>query len=303
MIFPSVASLFRIFHFTMPTAVVDEMRGEVSQELVEALKLVAESAFDAMNVTARYEDRAVKIYRLYSNVIIVDTSLAMSNLSSERRSWTVRIERDPSRETNIHAALKDAKELSRRLYAWGLAWPLVAKQYIEQYAWHQGLGALNALRMWLEARGIKSEIVETAYDVVKRQLSEAYEAAIITDPVRRIIVAVEEIVEEAKRYMQDVGTIPSGWHASEDGQCLEIYLDTLRRKVRERLRYLHEITVQYEKAPDGSLVESVKQSQWYRVDPDVEPYLREMRKFLAILRQLNYTVYYDGSRNYRVRVC
>jgi hypothetical protein len=287
----------------MPTVIIDEVRSEVNQELVEALKLVAESAFDQMNVTARYEDRAVKIYRLYSNVIIVDTSFAMSNLSSERRSWTVRIERDPSRETNIHAALRDARELSRRLYAWGLAWPLVAKQYIEQYAWHQGLGALNALRSWLEIRGIKSEIVETAYEVVKRQLSEAYEMAIITDPVRRIMAAVEEVVEEARRYMQDVDTIPSGWHASEDGQCIEIYLETLRRKVREKLRYLHEITVHYERDAQGNLIESVKQSQWYRVDPEADVYLREMRKFLAVLRQLNYTVYYDGSRNYRMRVC
>jgi hypothetical protein len=215
----------------------------------------------------------------------------------------VRVERDPSRETNIHAALRDARELAKRLYSWGLAWPLVARQYIEQYAWNQGLGALTALRMWLQARGVKSEVVEAAYEVVKRQLSEAYEAAVITDPVRRITTAVEEVVEEAKQYMQNVGTIPPGWHLSEDGQCIEAHIETLRRKVRERLRYLHEITVHVERDPQGNLVESVRQSQWYKIDPDVEPYLREMRKFLAIIRQMNLAVYYDSSRHYRVRVC
>jgi hypothetical protein len=73
--------------------------------------------------------------------------------------------------------------------------------------------------------------------------------------------------------------------------------------VRERLRYLHEITVQYERDASGNLVESVKQSQWYKIDPEIEPLLRELKRFLEILRTLNYSVHYDGNRNYKVRVC
>ncbi len=302
-ILPSAASVLRIFHYIIPTFVWDEIRVDAAGELIPLLRLIAETAFDARNVTFRVEETKIAVYRTYGNVIAVDTSLEMTSLSSERRAWQIRIERDPNRATNILYAERDARELSKKLYAWGLTWPLIARSYIEQHAWQQGIGALNALRLWLEARGIRSEVVEAAYETVRRLLSEAYEAAIITDPVRRIIAAVEEVVAEAGEYVRNVGTIPSGWRLSEDGECLEIYLDTLRRKVREKLRYLHEITVQYEKAPDGSLVESVKQSQWYRVDPDVEPYLREMRKFLAILRTMGYTVYYDNSRHYRVKIC
>jgi len=302
-IMPSTASMIRIFHYVIPTFVLDEVRIEAGAEYISLLKLVAESAYDSNNVTFRVEDKKLTVYTLYGNLIAVDTSFELTTLSSERRAWQVRIERDPSRVTNIYYAEKDARELSKKLYAWGLTWPLIARSYIEQHAWQQGVGALLALKTWLEARGVKSEIVEIAYEVVKRQLSEVYESAIITDPVRRVMAAVEEVVEEARRYMQDVGTIPSGWHVSEDGQCLEIYIETLRRKVREKLRYLHEITVQYERDAQGNLIESVRQSQWYRVDPEIDVFLREMRKFLAIIRQMGYTVYYDNSRHYRVKIC
>jgi hypothetical protein len=302
-VMPSAASMIRIFHYVMPTFILDEVRIEAGVEYISLLKLVAESAYDSNNVTFRVEDKKLAVYRLYGNIIAVDTSFELTTLSSERRAWQIRIERDPNRATNLYYAEKDAAELVKKLYAWGLVWPLAARQYIEQYAWAQGIGALMALKTWLETRGVKSEVVEAAYETVKRQLSEIYEAAVITDPVRRVASAIEDAVAEAREYINTRGTVPTPWHLSEDGQCLEIYLDALRRKVRERLRYLYEITVQYDRDPYGNLIENTRQTQWYRIDPEVEPLVRETRKFLAILRTLGYVVYYDNNRNYCVRVC
>jgi hypothetical protein len=302
-IMPSAASMIRVFHYLTPTFVLDEVRTEAGAEYVSLLKLITESVYDASNVTLRMEDKKLAVYSLYGNVIAVDTSFELTTLSSERRAWQIRIERDPNRVTNLYYAEKDAAELVKKLYAWGLAWPLIARQYIEQYGWFQGIGALLALKTWLETRGVKSGVVEAAYETVKKQLSETYEAAAITDPVRRVASAIEDAVAEAREYISTRGTVPLGWHLSEDGQCLEIYLDTLRRKVRERLRYLHEITVQFDRDPYGNLIENTRQTQWYKVDPEVEPLIREARKFLAILRTLGYTIYYDNSRNYRVRIC
>ncbi len=299
---PTPAPLIRLFHFLIPTVLADEYRDEIRNEIAEMFKLVAESAYRRRNITVRLEENRPVVYRLYANVIVVDTAFKMTSLSSARRAWIIRVERDPHRETDLDAAEDDAFALSYKLYSWGLVWPLIAHDYIK-YAHHQGLGAIRALKVWLEARGIKSRIVDMAYEVVSRQLTETYESAIITDPVRRIAAVIEDIVDEVKRSVQDTNIVPQGWHLSNDGNCVEIYLETLRRKVRERLRYLHEITVQYERDASGNLVESVKQSQWYKIDPEIEPLLRELKRFLEILRTLNYNVVYDGNRNYKLRVC
>ncbi|MGC9051982.1 hypothetical protein, partial [Pyrobaculum sp.] len=197
---PSPASAVRLFHSVKGTVNVDEVRGELPEERVELLRLLVEGAFDVDNLTARVENGEVVLYSLYSNLVVVDTGLRYTSLSAERRAWTIRLTRDASRMTNLDAALEDAKKLAPRLYAWGLVFPIAARRYVEMHRHVQGLGALMALRDFLRASD--PAIADSAYETVREQLEHAFATAVATDPIRRVLDAVQQLVEDAVQQIE-----------------------------------------------------------------------------------------------------
>lgn len=296
----TAAAFMRLVHVTKPTAVVDEVRDEeLPQDMLNTIKLYIETAYDAEYLVARVVEGEVKDFSLYSNIIVVDTSFKFTTLSAERRAWTFRIERDASKRVDLDAALEDAKNTAPKLYAWGFAFSLKAQSYIRKYRNMQGLGALEALYEFMTMANMDTSVVAAVRDLVAGQLNDAYESAVITDPVAKILSAVDEVVEEAVNIYRATGVAPEKWHIDDSG-CLYIYLDTLRRMVAARFRRLHEITVHVEIDADQRTVETPRQSQWYRVDKDVEPYL-DLRKFLSILK-VRHKISYAG-RNAVLTVC
>lgn len=297
----TAAAFMRIVHVAKPTVIVDEIREEeLSVDMLNMLKLYVETAYDSEYLVARVLEGEVKDFSLYSNVIVVDTSYKFTTLSAERRAWTFRIERDASRSTDLDVALEDAKRLAPRLYAWGMAFSLKAASYIKKYRNVQGTGAVDALVEFMSIAGLDTSVASAVRDLVRQQLSEAFELATVTDPVARILSAVDEVIEEAVDIYRATGVAPEKWHIDSDSGCLYIYLDTLRRIVASKFRRLHEITVHVEVDANQRTVETSRQSQWYRVERDVEPYL-DMRKFAAIVRQ-RYKLAHKG-RNHVVMVC
>ena len=285
----TAAAFMRLVHVAKPTVVVDEIREEeLSTDMLNALKLFIETAFDAEYIVARVIDGEVKDFSLFSNVVVVDTSFKFTTLSAERRAWTLRIERDAYKAVDLDAVLEDAKSMAPKLYAWGLAFSLKAREYIRKYRNMQGTGAVEALYEFMHVTGMDTSIVAAARELIRRQLAEAYESAVVTDPVARILNAVEEITNDAVKQFKETGVVPERWHllCEENGECksncIYIYLDTLRRLVAAKFRRLHEITVHVE-TENNRVVESTKQSQWYRVEKDVEQYL-DMKKFLSIIK-------------------
>lgn len=290
----TAAAFMRVVHVAKPAVVVDEIREEeLDKDMLNTLKLFVESAFDADYLVARVIEGEVKDFSLYSNVVVVDTSFKFTTLSAERRAWTFRIERNASKVVDLDLVLEDAKRLTPRLYAWGIAFSLWAREYIRKYRNMQGIGAVEALYEFMRLANMDTSIVAATRELIKSQLADAYDSAVVTDPVTRILNAVEEEVEGAVKAFKETGVAPERWHIAENNNCIYIYVDTLRRLVAARFRKLHEITVQVEMEENRS-VELKRQSQWYRVEKDVEPYL-DMKKFISILK-MRYPIRYV-SRN------
>ena len=304
----SPAAFYRVVDFAMPTIALDEIReDEVDKERLAELKLLAESAFDSENVVLRVEEGEVEAFSPYANVAVVDTTDRFTTYSAERRAWTVVIRQaHPPRFYDADEILKSTESLREGLYALGIVLPTVYLPQWRTLCKEQGVGVLKFLEKASRYLCGDAEIFESALNTVVQQLEYAKQTALLTDPKRLVIETLQNIIDEARRELENTAASPA--NAVEyirivepedpEYKCGVIYLQKLIRELRRR--FMEVVQADMFKLDD---VHATKQVRfWFRVNQDVELYLRPA-KIKAILAGLNIMLETDRSRNYYIRIC
>jgi hypothetical protein len=308
-VFMSPAAFYRVVDFAMPTVPVDEVReDELPGEYLRIFKLLVESSYDRSNRVPRVVDGEVKAFSTYANVILVDATDKFITYSAERRAWTVVVRpAAPPRFFDLEDILKATEDLRERLYALGIALPTMYLRQWKTLAAEQGLGVLKFLTRAAEHLCGGASIFESALKTVSQQLEYAKTTSFLSDPKRMVLEAIERIVEEAKRELEQAAAAP---HDAPDlvkiavpedpeYKCGSIYLQKLMRLLRQRFMEVWQI--------DTRKVDSVHYATsevryWYRVSGEADMYLKPA-KIKALLMELGIKLEIDSSRNYYVRVC
>jgi hypothetical protein len=305
----SSAAFYRVVDFLMPTMALDEIReDEIQREKLAELKLMAESAFDKWHRVYRVIEGEVEVFSTFSNVVVVDSTDRFTTYSAERRAWTVVVrEAQPQRLLDIEELLSETATLREKLYALGVALPTLYYDPWRKLTKEQGLGVLRFLARAAQALGGDASIFESALYEVERQLQYARQTALITDPKRMIVEMLQRIIEDAKRELEMAATSPS--NAAEyisivtpedpEYKCGVIYLQRLVRELRRR--FMEVVQVDTRKL-DSIYYTTSEVRYWFRVNPDVEMYLRPA-KIKALLTEMGIMLELDQSRNYYIRMC
>ncbi len=305
----SPAAFYRVVDFTMPTIALDEIReDEIQKERLAELKLLAESAYDAENVVLRVEEGEVEAFSTYANVAIVDTSDKFITYSAERRAWTVVIRQaHPPRYYDAYEILRATEDLREKLYALGIALPAVFLPQWRTATREQGLGVLRFLKLAATYLCGGAEIFETAFKTVEWQLEYAKQTSLLSDPKRRVAEVLQEILDEARRELENAAASPHNASeyikivAPEDPEykCGIIYLQKLVRELRRRFM---EVVQADTRKLDSVYYTTSEVRYWFRLDSDAEPYLK-LAKIKTLLSEIGVALEVDKSRNYYVRIC
>ena len=305
----SSAAFYRIVDFLMPTIALDEIReDEIQREKLAELKLMAESAFDRWHRVYRVIEGEVEVFSTFSNVVVVDSTDRFTTYSAERRAWTVVVrEASPQKLLDVEELLSETVSLREKLYALGIALPTLYYDQWRKLTREQGLGVLRFLARAAQALSGDASIFESALETVERQLRYARETAILTDPKRMVVETLRRIIEDAKRELEMAASSPH--NASEyinivtpedpEYKCGVIYLQRLVRELRRK--FMEVVQVDTRKL-DSIHYATSEVRYWFRVNPDVEMYLRPA-KIRTLLMELGIALEIDQSRNYYVRVC
>jgi len=305
----SSAAFYRVVDFLTPTIALDEIReDEIQREKLAELKLMAESAFDRWHRVYRVIEGEVEVFSTFSNVVVVDSTDRFTTYSAERRAWTVVVrEASPQKLLDVEELLSETVSLREKLYALGIALPTLYYDQWRKLTREQGLGVLRFLARAAQALSGDASIFESALETVERQLQFARETAILTDPKRMVVETLRRIIEDAKRELEMAASSPH--NASEyiniatpedpEYKCGIIYLQRLVRELRRR--FMEVVQVDTRKL-DSVHYATSEVRYWFRVNPDVEMYLRPA-KIKTLLMELGITLENDQSRNYYVRVC
>jgi hypothetical protein len=307
----SPAAFYRVVDFAMPTIALDEIReDEVQKERLSELKLLAESAFDSENVVLRVEEGEVEAFSPFANVAVVDTTDRFTTYSAERRAWTVVIRQaHPPRFYDADEILNSTESLRERLYALGIALPTVFLRQWKTTSKEQGLGVLRFLMLAANHLCGGTEIFESAFKTVSHQLEYAKQTAVLTDPKRLVADALQNIIEDARRELEDAANASNPVNAAEyikivepedpEYKCGIIYLQKLIRELRRR--FMEVVQADMFKLDDvGRTSKQVR--FWFRINEEVEMYLKSA-KIKAVLSELGINLEIDKSRNYYVRIC
>lgn len=308
-IFMSPAAFYRTVDFAMPTVPVDEIReDELPSEYLKIFKLLAESSYDRSNRVPRVVDSEVRAFSTYANVVLVDTTDKFITYSAERRAWTAVVRpASPPRFFDLEDVLKSTVDLRERLYALGVAMPTVYYRQWKTLTAEQGLGVLKFLERASHVLCGGADIFKSALEAVKQQLEYARQTSILSDPKRMILDAIENVIKEAKRELEHVAASPHNASdiisivSPEDPEyrCGFIYLQKLVRLLRQRFMEIWQADT---RKIDSIYYASSEVRLWYRVDKDMEMYLKPA-KIKALLMELGVKLEVDSSRNYYVRVC
>jgi len=308
-IYMSPAAFYRVVDFAMPTVPVDEIReDELPSEYLRIFKLLAESSYDRSNRVPRVVDGEVKSFSTYANVILVDTTDKFITYSAERRAWTAVVKpATPPRYFELEDVLKATEDLRERLYALGIAMPTVYYRQWKTLAAEQGLGVLKFLERAARHLCGGAEIFETALSTVVAQLEYARQTSLLSDPKRMVLEAIERIIAEAKRELEQAASSPSNAAdiisivTPEDPEyrCGAIYLQKLARLLRQRFMEVWQADT---RKVDGVYYSTSEVRYWYRVSEEAELYLKPA-KIKALLMELGIKLGHDSSRNYYIRVC
>jgi hypothetical protein len=305
----SPAAFYRVVNFAMPTIALDEIReDEIQKERLAEIKLLAESAFDSENVVLRVEEGEVETFSPYANVAVVDTTDRFTTYSAERRAWMAVIRQAlPPRLYDAEEILKSTESLREKLYALGIALPTVYLPQWRTLAKEQGLGVLKFLERAARHLCGDTEIFETALRTVEQQLEYAKQTSLLTDPKRLVIETITRIINDARRELEMAASSPS--NASEyisivtpedpEYRCGSIYLQKLVRELRRRFMEVVQVDA---KKLDSIHYTSSEVRYWFRVNEDVEMYLKPA-KIKAILAELGVSLEVDETRNYFIRIC
>jgi hypothetical protein len=305
----SSAAFYRVVDFLMPTIALDEIReDEIPREKLAELKLMAESAFDRWHRVYRVIEGEVEAFSTFSNVVVVDSTDRFTTYSAERRAWTVVVrEAQPQKLLDIDELLSETVALREKLYTLGIALPTLYYDQWRKIVREQGLGVLRFLARAAQVLGDDASIFESALETVARQLQYARETAILTDPKRMVVETLQRVIEDAKRELEMAAASPSNAAeyinivAPEDPEyrCGVVYLQKLVRELRRR--FMEVVQVDTRKL-DSVHYATSEVRYWFRVNPDVEMYLRPA-KIKTLLTELGITLEIDQSRNYYVRIC
>jgi hypothetical protein len=308
-IFMSPAAFYRVVDFAMPTVPVDEIReDELPSEYLRIFKLLAESSYDRGNRVPRVVEGEVKSFSTYANVILVDTTDKFVTYSAERRAWTAVVKpAQPPRFFDLDDILKATVDLRERLYALGIAMPTVYLRQWKTLVAEQGLGVLKFLERAARHLCGGSEIFESALRTVASQLEYAKQTSLLSDPKRMVLEAIEKIIEEAKKELEQAATAPHNAAdvikiaTPEDPEykCGSVYLQKLVRLLRQRFMEVWQADT---KKVDSVYYVTSEVRYWYRVSEEVEMYLKPA-KIKALLTEMGITLEYDSSRNYYIKVC
>jgi len=308
-IFMSPAAFYRAVDFAMPTVPVDEIReDELPSEYLRIFKLLAESSYDRSNRVLRVVEGKVRSFSPYANVILVDTTDKFITYSAERRAWTVVVRpAAPPRHLVLEDVLKATEDLRERLYALGIVMPTVYLRQWKTLTAEQGLGVLKFLERAAGHLCGGAEIFESALRTVASQLEYARQTSLLSDPKRMVLDAIEKIIEEAKRELEQAATAPHNAAdvvkivTPEDPEyrCGSIYLQKLVRLLRQRFMEVWQIDT---KKVDSVYYATSEVRYWYRVSGEAEMYLKPA-KIKALLIELGFALEYDSSRNYYIKVC
>lgn len=307
----SPAAFYRIVDFAMPTIALDEIReDEIQKERLAELKLLAESAFDTENVVLRVEEGEVEAFTPYANVVVVDTTDRFTTYSAERRAWSVVIRQaTPPRYYDAQEILEATASLRERLYALGITLPVVFLSQWRTLSREQGLGVLKFLERAATHLCGGSDIFEVALKTVEQQLEYAKQTALLTDPKRLVAETLRDIIEDARRELEEAANTTDPAARAEvlrlvepldpEFRCGIVYLEKLVRELRRR--FMEVVQVDTRKL-DSIHYTSSEVRYWFRVNEDVELYLKPS-KIKTILAELNIALELGNNRHYYVKVC
>jgi hypothetical protein len=308
-IYMSPAALYRTVDFAMPTVPVDEIReDELPSEYLRIFKLLAESSYDKSNRVPRVVDGEVRSFSTYANVVLVDATDKFITYSAERRAWTAVVRPAlPPRFFDLEDVLKSTEDLRERLYALGVAVPTMYHRQWKTLTAEQGLGVLRFLERAARHLCGDAEIFESALKAVVSQLEYAKQTSLLSDPKRMVLEAIERILEEAKRELEQAATSPNNAAdiikivTPEDYEyrCGSIYLQKLVRLLRQRFMEVWQADT---RKVDSIYYATSELRLWYRVSEDAEIYLKPA-KVKALLMELGLKLETDSSRNYYIKVC
>jgi hypothetical protein len=308
-VFMSPAAFYRTVDFAMPTVPIDEIReDELPGEYLRIFKLLVESSYDRSNRVPRVVEGEVKAFSAYANVVLVDTTDKFITYSAERRAWTAVVRpATPPRFFDLEDVLKATEDLRERLYALGIALPTMYLRQWKTLTAEQGLGVLKFLARAAEHLCGDAEIFKSALETVSQQLEYARTTSILSDPKRMVLEAIEKIIDEAKRELEQAATAPHNAAdlikvvVPEDPEykCGSIYLQKLVRLLRQRFMEVWQIDT---KKVDSVHYATSEVRYWYRVNGETEMYLKPA-KIKALLMELGIKLEIDSSRNYYVKVC
>jgi len=171
----------------------------------------------------------------------------------------------------------------------------------------QGLGVLKFLERAAGHLCGGAEIFESALRTVASQLEYARQTSLLSDPKRMVLDAIEKIIEEAKKELEQATMAPHNAAdvikivTPEDPEyrCGSIYLQKLVRLLRQRFMEVWQIDT---RKVDSVYYATSEVRYWYRVNGEVEMYLKPA-KIKALLIELGFALEYDSSRNYYIKVC
>jgi len=308
-VFMSPAAFYRVVDFAMPTVPVDEIReDELPAEYLRIFKLLAESSYDRSNRVPRVIEGEVRSFSTYANVILVDTTDKFVTYSAERRAWTAVVRpAQPPRFFDLDDILKSTVSLREKLYALGIAMPTVYLRQWKTLVAEQGLGVLKFLERAARHLCGGAEIFESALNTVAQQLEYARRTSLLSDPKRMVLEAIERIIEEAKKELEQAATAPHNAAdiikivTPEDPEyrCGSVYLQKLVRLLRQRFMEVWQADT---KKIDSVYYVTNEVRYWYRVSEEVEMYLKPA-KIKALLTEMDITLEHDSTRNYYIKVC
>ena len=289
----SSATLFRYTDKYGVSFLIDELRKEAGEELIETIYQMLLGCYQKGSTVKRANHTGdIDSFECFSPKAIVDQSLVTSAYDIASRSVFVRLIPAPNRVADYEEV--NTQGLVDELYSVFL---LYAKRVDELYhnndidsgyrgRYDQTYRPLVVIARLIDMEDETLRVEEQLHVALHRSMEYVEALKIEGDPQKRIAFEVMEYVKESLRpVIEGLSPDPPKPWARYNGlpDTFYITLADLRRKIRERLMVVHQRDISFRPNPEGEK-EQVAERIWERTDPELTNYL-ESRYFVALLKK------------------
>ena len=284
---------------------IDELRTEAGEELVEALYQILLGCYQKGSTVKRAgRNDEVEKFDCFGPKAVVDQSLITSAYDIASRSVFVRLIPAPNRVADYGDV--NTQALVDELYSVFL---LYAKRVDELYhnndldsgyrgRYDQTYRPLVVIARLIDMEDETLRVEEQLHVALHRSMEYVEALKIEGDPQKRIAVEVMEYVKESLRPVVEglIPDPPKPWlRFNGQPDVFYITLADLSRKVRERLMSVHQRDISFRVNENGEK-ERVAERIWEKTDSELAKFL-ESRYFVALLKKF----YPDMVTQYRTK--